>query len=1766
MTISAGITGGVGGVGGAGAIAGIAGPSGAGIAGQNLAITMGAFGLVTAGVGANAITFTGGANSLTFANATTGLVGPVSITGVLSFDQSSVDTTVANAILGSGSIVKTGTAVITLTGGNTYTGTTTVNSGQLRAASANALGATTGALIVNGGTLDIDVAQSKGSLSGTGGNISLDAALTVTQSLDQTYAGSFSGAQGFIKSGAATLALSGDSSSYAGAVSVLAGRLLVNNTAGTFGTATSEISVGAGATLGGTGVIGGDVSVDDFGILAAGDGPGTLTINGDLLLNEQSVSKFQLGEPGVVGGLLNDLVDVNGQLTLDGVIDLTPTSSGYYRLFQYGTLVDNGASVTSSLGTGTLQLGVPNQVNVFVSIGGQLVQIWDGLDGVGNGTASGGDGTWDSGTANWTDGPDYNFNAAWQSQVGVFGGAPGTVVVEGTQGFQGLQFVTGGYQLNGGILNMLGDTPGGTPTMSFLNVDTGLEAGISSVISGSAPNIGLYKTGGGTLTLNGANTYSGGTLIGAGTLAISSDTNLGAIAGGVTLEGGTLRTTANITTARSVTVTGTGTLLTDATTSLTLNGTLSGAGSLDKAGLGTLIIAGAASHTGGTSISAGTLQVGNDGNSGSLTGNVANDAILAFNRTDEAIFAGAVSGAGSLVQRGLGTTVLTGANTHTGGTTITIGTLQIGNGGTSGSLAGNVANAGVLAFDRSDTLTFDGVITGAGSLTQAGTGATVLTGTNLYTGDTTIDGGGLFIDGDQSAATGLTTVNANGTLGGSGTIGGDVSVGDDATLSPGGPGAGPATLAILGDLFISGGAVLAYDFGEAYVVGGASNDLITVGGGLTLDGTLNVAVSLGGTFDPGIYRLMSYTGALTDNGLVVGTIPTPGSYVQTSIAHQVNLVNTQGMTLSYWDGSAGPQNNGVVNGGDGTWQASGNNNWTDGGGVANGPYQGAAFAIFAGAPGTVTVDNTVGAIDATGMQFATGGYQIVGGVITLTGAPSIIRVGDGTTDGTGMVATVASELTGASELVKTDLGTLVLGGANSYTGGTVIEGGTLSIAADVNLGAASGDLALEGGTLRTTANITTARSVTVIGTGTLLTDPATSLTLNGTLSGAGSLDKAGLGTLIIAGAASHTGGTSISAGTLQVGNGGTSGSLTGNVANDAILAFNRTDEAIFSGAVSGTGSLVQRGLGTTVLTGANTHTGGTTITAGTLQIGNGGTSGSLGGNVANAGILAFDRSDALNFDGVISGAGEVRQLGTGVTTLTGNSSAFSGQTRIVAGTLSVNGQLGGTLAVANGGTLMGHGTVGTTTNEAGGVIAPGNSIGTLTVDGNYIGSGGILEIEAVLGGDSSPADRLVVTGATAGATGVEVINLGGSGGPTTEGIKIIDIGGASNGTFALLGSYVFEGEQAVVAGAYGYRLYKNGISTPADGDWYLRSALLVPVVPGDPTLPLYQPGAPIYEAYADVLQSLNGLDTLRQRVGSRSWPNGVVDTGPLPDAAAAGSGIWGRIIGAHLRAAPETSTTDATYGADTWQLQAGADGVLDAGEAGVLTGGLWARYGTLSTDVASPYGDGNINATGYGLGATLTWEGSTGFYLDAQANLTWYDGDLSSRTAGTSLASGIAGFGYALGLEMGQEIALGPNWSITPQAQLTYSGLDYNDFTDAFGAAVSLLDGDSLKARLGLSADYQTAWTDDLGQASSVHAYAIANLYYEFLPGAETDLAGVTLTSQEDPLWGGIGLGGSYNWGDGMYALHGEAAVNTSLSSMGNSYDMTGTAGFNVKF
>lgn len=478
-------------------------------------------------------------------------------------------------------------------------------------------------------------------------------------------------------------------------------------------------------------------------------------------------------------------------------------------------------------------------------------------------------------------------------------------------------------------------------------------------------------------------------------------------------------------------------------------------GSIDliKDGTGTLVLTGTGSYTGGTTIEEGTLQLGNGGTTGSITGDVKDNGLLVFNRSDDVTFGGVVSGTGSLEQAGRGTLTLTGVNTYTGGTTISLGTLQLGNGGTGGDITGDINNNGTLVFDRSDDISFANAITGAGGLVKAGRGVLILTRANGYTGSTQVKAGALFVDGDQSAATGTTTVANGATLGGKGTLGGDVVLSDGAILAPGSNDA-VGTLAINGSLVLSAESVLDYSLGQANTVGGPLNDLIDVNGNLLLDGNLKVSVTPGGSFGPGIYRLINYAGALTDNGLALGSTPSATLFVQTGVAHQVNLLNTQGMTFSFWDGKTGAKDNRVIDGGDGTWQSdrvTSNKNWTTSDGAINASFSDGSFALFQSTPGTVTVDGSNGDIHTAGMQFASDGYLVQGDAIHLVGsaadpAHSIIRVGDGTIAGAGYKATISSVLGGDSALVKTDAGTLVLTGASTYTGGSVVKGGTLDIA------------------------------------------------------------------------------------------------------------------------------------------------------------------------------------------------------------------------------------------------------------------------------------------------------------------------------------------------------------------------------------------------------------------------------------------------------------------------------------------------------------------------------------------------------------------------------------------------------------------------------------------------------------------------------------------------------------------------------------------------
>lgn len=1526
-------------------------------------------------------------------------------------------------------LAKDNTGTLTLTGEHSYANGTTISDGTVQIGN----GGTSGALesdVLNNGILAFNRADT------------------------YTFAGLISGNGSLEQIGGGTTILTGDNS-YSGPTTVQSGRLYIN---GDQSAANGPTSVANGATLGGIGTIGGNVSLADGAILDPGNpgsGPGTLTVDGNLSLNDGSLVDYSFGQANVVGGAFNDLTVVRGGLVLDGTLNVTETPGGnfgpgLYRIFSYsGGLTDNGLDVVSS--DLYVQTSVANQVNLVNASGNQLT-FWDGAAGpVNDGTIQGGVGVWRlADNERWTTDTGA-YNAPYSNGAfAVFTGTGGTVAIDNANGqveASGMQFAVDGYVIDGQPLTLVGGT-------SIIRVGDGTTeaAAMTTVIEAAVEGAStLVKTDLGTLVLSGANSYTGGTRIETGRLRVSSDGNLGDVVGGITFDGGTLQNTASFTSARVVTLEdGGGTFQADA--DLTLTGVIGGVGTLTQTGSATLTLAGTNTYGGGTFIDAGAVSVSSDGNLGDTAGGITfdggtlqNTAAFVSARTvtmedgggtfetdADLLLSGVIGGTGQLTKTGTAALALIGANTYGGGTTISGGTLQLGDGGASGSILGDVLNDGTLVFNRSNTYSFAGLISGTGGVEQIGSGITVLTGANVYSGSTSVQWGSLIVNGDQSGATGLTSVSSGATLGGTGTIGGDVAVADGGAIDPGDLGIVPGMLTINGGLALGPGSHLDYNFGQANVVGGAFNDLTVVGGDLELDGTLSVTESAGGSFIPGIYRIISYDGALTDSGLGLGAMP-PGDFlVQTSIEKQVNLVNTTNVTLNFWDGPDGTANDGSIHGGDGVWRLADNDDWANDTGLLNAPYSNGAFAVFARQPGTVSVDNGNGQVEALGLQFAADGYVIDGEPLTLVGGSSIIRVGDGTLDGANMTATIEAELAGASQLVKADLGTLVLSGINSYTGGTTIEEGTLRISSDGNLGDAAGGITLDGGTLHNTASLESSRGVILASTGTFLTDEGTTFALTGTLGGAGGFTKAGGGTLLLAGTSSVGGATTVAEGTLRAG-------------------------------VAG----------------------------------------------------AFSPSSAVSVD--------------------------------ADGTLDLAGFDQTVASLANAGTVLLSGGPGT----------------TLTVAGDYEGLGGTIVLNAMLGADGSAADRLVVGGDTAGRTDLRVANVGGGGAQTVDGIKVVDVGGASNGTFALQGDYHFQGDQAVVAGAYAYRLYKGGVSTPADGDWYLRSAL-TEEDPGEeePGEPLYQPGVPLYEAYAGSLQAFNRLGTLQQRVGNRSWMTRA-DTQPRAEDA---DGIWARIEAAHADFAPKTSTSGTDHDATTWKLQAGVDGLLHESDAGRLVAGASILYGSVSSNVMSAHGNGGIDTTGYGFGGTLTWYGNAGFYLDGQAQVAWYESDLSSTTAGQRLVNDNDGIGYALSIEAGQRIALDGPWALTPQAQLAYSSVRFDAFTDRFDAAVSLDKSRSLVGRLGLAVDRQTVWQDAEGRTGRSHLYTIANLYYDFADGSRVAVGGTPLSSENDSWRGGVGLGWSVNWAGDRYSLYGEALANTSLENFGNSNVMSGTIGFRVRW
>jgi outer membrane autotransporter protein len=595
----------------------------------------------------------------------------------------------------------------------------------------------------------------------------------------------------------------------------------------------------------------------------------------------------------------------------------------------------------------------------------------------------------------------------------------GTTVSNGLIRFAALEnFGTGRIVLNGGGLQWgSGNTVDVSSRLNPLGVFGGIfdTNGNAVTLAGAITGTGgLTKMGAGTLTLTGENSYTGDTTISAGTVQIGNGSISGTIPGNIVDNGA---------------------LVFSRSDAASYAGVISGTGSVAQAGNGTIILTGASTYTGGTTVLAGTLQLGNGGTSGSIGGDISNNGALVFSRSNAVSFVGIVSGAGSLTQAGSGMLTLTGANTYTGGTIVSAGTLQLGDGGTIGSVAGNVTDNSFLAFNRSDSFSFVNVISGNGAVSKGGVGTLTLPNTSTYTGATSVTAGTLNVSGSIAASSGVTAASGA-TLAGTGTVS-STTIQSGGMLSAGGASVG--TLNVTGNLTLNSGAITLVD------VTTTSADRLLVSGTAAINGTLNVTFA-SGSYVPAQYTLLTSTGALsgTFSGLNFTGAP---SGIATEILYDANN---------------------------------------------------AFLKLVTGFSPNANFNIDVGTINVSGDQ-TTGGLSGTGGTINIaTGSLTDNQTSD---------SSYAGAFTGSGTLTKTGAGALILNGnSGGFTGTTSVTGGLLEV----------GDATHPGATLGGTVNI--GAGGTLGGHG----------TVTGSVTNAGSTAPGGsIGTLTVAGNYSFTSGASL---------------------------------------------------------------------------------------------------------------------------------------------------------------------------------------------------------------------------------------------------------------------------------------------------------------------------------------------------------------------------------------------------------------------------------------------------------------------------------------------------------------------------------------------------------------------------------------------------------------------------------------------------------------
>lgn len=374
-----------------------------------------------------------------------------------------------------------------------------------------------------------------------------------------------------------------------------------------------------------------------------------------------------------------------------------------------------------------------------------------------------------------------------------------------------------------GLIN-IGKAINGPSAFEFdFDVDTqGHDSVWSNNISGSG---GLLKRGDGTLSLSGTNTFSGGVDILGGVLLVSDDKNLGDVSVGVKIDGGTLRIGDSVESGRSFFIGESGASLDTQGFTLTLSGELTGRGLLRKGGDGMLALTGSSRFDGTTEIVAGSVVA----NTGSLSGNVVNQATIVFDQEADGSFEGNIDGSGQLVKRGQGALMLSGSTVLSGGTRIEAGSLIV----SGGLFDSDVDNDSTIIFDQTVDGVYNGAISGSGGLIKKGTGHLMLSGSNSYSGGTVIEQG--WLNGDTGSLQG--DISGDGNVAflqtKDGVFGGVIAVA--GTLKKD----GAAALTLTGNSM----AAAAVDISSGVLVldGDISSSIVRVGAGAALAGNGRVS-------------------------------------------------------------------------------------------------------------------------------------------------------------------------------------------------------------------------------------------------------------------------------------------------------------------------------------------------------------------------------------------------------------------------------------------------------------------------------------------------------------------------------------------------------------------------------------------------------------------------------------------------------------------------------------------------------------------------------------------------------------------------------------------------------------------------------------------------------------------------------------------------------------------------------------------------------------